>query len=102
MKADGAIMHWHKNVVALKAQGRTLQVFDLGGRQKIKSCVMNEDILFWKWISIDSIGIVTESSVYHWHVFDGNLTGMPEKIFERNPNLLVSRKSTAWVNSREI
>ena len=90
IKADSAIMHWHKSVIALKAQQRTLQIFDLGAKTKLKSCTMNEDVLFWKWISIDTLGLVTETSVYHWNVFDGNSNSQPTKVFERNANLNVS------------
>lgn len=44
-------MHWHKQVIALKAQGRTLQIFDLESKTKLKSCTMSEDVAFWNWIS---------------------------------------------------
>ena len=91
IKADSAIMHWHKPVIALKAQQRTLQIFDLGAKAKIKSTTMTEDVLFWKWISVDTLGLVTETSVYHWNVFDGNSQGHPHKVFERNQNLAVGR-----------
>ncbi|KAL9117517.1 MAG: hypothetical protein Q9187_005948, partial [Circinaria calcarea] len=43
IKADSAIMHWHKQVIALKANQRTLQIFDLGQKLKLKSYTMNED-----------------------------------------------------------
>ena len=83
-------MHWHKQVIALKAQQRTLQIFDLEKKVKIKSSTMNEDVLFWKWISVDTLGLVTEGGVFHWNVFDPAATN-PSKIFDRNPNLNVSR-----------
>ena len=89
IKADSAIMHWHKQVIALNAQKRTLQIFDLGQKLKLKSTTMNEDVVFWKWISVDTLGLVTEASVYHWNVFDP-AQPQPIKIFERNANLAVS------------
>lgn len=92
IKADSAIMHWHKQVIALKAQQRTLQIFDLGAKTKLKSTTMNEDVLFWKWVSIDTIGLVTDTSVYHWNVFDST-SQQPTKVFERNANLNVSSAS---------
>lgn len=76
-------------VIALKAQQRTLQIFDLAQKLKLKSTTMSEDVLFWKWISVDTIGLVTETSVYHWNVMDGT-DGGPVKQFERNINLAVS------------
>ena len=88
IKADSAIMHWTKQIIALKAQQRTLQVFDLGQKQKLKSCTMSEDVVFWKWFSDSSLGLVTDTSVYHWNVFDP-AQAQPAKIFERNSNLSV-------------
>lgn len=86
ISADSAIMHWTQEILALKAQGRTIQVFNLATKQKLKSTVMNEDVVFWKWYSATSLGLVTDSSVYHWNVFD-EAQAAPVKMFERNPNL---------------
>ena len=94
IKADSAIMHWHKNVIALKAQGRTLQIFDLGQRQKIKSVSFHEDIAYWKWVSVDTLGLVTDTAVYHWDVFDP-AQQQPQKMFDRNPNLAVRSRDYA-------
>ncbi|KAK1770023.1 putative clathrin heavy chain [Phialemonium atrogriseum] len=86
IKADSAIMHWTRQVIALKAQSRTLQIFDLEQKQKLKSTTMNEDVVFWKWISETTLGMVTDSSVYHWNVFDASQAA-PVKAFDRNSNL---------------
>ncbi|KAF8863426.1 clathrin heavy chain [Acephala macrosclerotiorum] len=86
IKADSAIMHWTRQIIALKAQSRTLQIFDLGQKQKLKSATMNEDVGFWKWFSETSLGLVTDSAVYHWDVFDPNQAS-PVEIFKRNQNL---------------
>jgi clathrin heavy chain len=32
----------------------------------MKTYNMTEDCIFWKWVSVNTIGIVTETSVYHW------------------------------------
>lgn len=88
IKADSAIMHWSRHVIALKAQSRTLQIFDLEQKKKLKSSTMNEDVQFWKWISETTLGLVTSSSVYHWDVFDASQEA-PVKMFERNQNLNV-------------
>lgn len=88
IKADSAIMHWNKQVIALKANQRTLQVFDLAQKTKLQSATMNEDVLFWKWFSTNSLGLVTDTSVYHWSVFEGIQTA-PIKLFERHQSLLV-------------
>ena len=88
-------MHWHKQVIALKAQQRTLQIFDLGQKVKLKSTMMNEDVLFWKWISVDVLGLVTESAIFHWNVFDDKEPA-PLKVFDRNSNLSVSASHSFW------
>lgn len=89
IKADSAIMHWHLNIIALKAQSRTVQIFDLDNKKKLKSATMNEDVVFWKWISDSQLGLVTDSAIYHWDVFDEN-QHTPEKITDRHANLAVS------------
>ncbi|TLS31239.1 hypothetical protein PpBr36_03780 [Pyricularia pennisetigena] len=86
IKADSAIMHFTRQVIALRAQSRTLQIFDLDAKQKLKSTTMNEDVVFWKWISDTTIGLVTDAAVYHWDVFDAN-QATPVKQFARNDNL---------------
>ncbi|KAF6756124.1 clathrin heavy chain [Ephemerocybe angulata] len=60
-------MHFSKNILALKA-GSTLQIFNIESEQKVKSHVNNEDIVFWKWVSETTIGMVTETAVYHWTI----------------------------------
>jgi len=91
IKADSAIMHWNKQVIALKAAQRTLQIFDLSQKQKLKSNTMTEDVVFWKWYSPDSLGLVTDGSVYHWNVYDPQQLA-PVKVFDRNTNLSVSKE----------
>ena len=86
IKADSAIMHWNKEIIALKAGGKTLQIFDLGAKSKLKSTTMAEDVVFWKWFSETSLGLVTDTSVYHWDIFDASQAA-PQKIFDRNANL---------------
>ncbi|KAH8891850.1 clathrin heavy chain [Thozetella sp. PMI_491] len=85
IKADSAIMHWSRQIIALKA-GRTLQIFDLEQKAKLKSTTMSEDVTFWKWISESSLGLVTESSVYHWDISNPSQDA-PVKAFDRNANI---------------
>ena len=66
--------------------GRTLQIFNIETKQKVKSHVNNEDVIFWKWISDTTIGMVTETSVYHWTIAD--TTSAPQKMFDRHPSLM--------------
>ena len=88
IKADSAIMHWTRQIIALRAQGRTLQIFDLDNKAKLKAHTMNEDVAYWKWISESTLGLVTETAVFHWDVFDPNQAA-PVEVFKRNPNLRV-------------
>lgn len=81
-------MHWSRQVIALKAQSRTLQVFDLEAKAKLKSTTMNEDVEYWKWVSENTLGLVTDSSVYHWDINDP-AQAAPVKIFARHNCLAV-------------
>lgn len=74
-------------IIALKAQ-RTLQIFNLETKEKLKSHAMHEEVVFWKWISEKSLGLVTDTSVYHWDITDPNQPA-PVKMFERHANLQV-------------
>ncbi|ODV87673.1 hypothetical protein CANARDRAFT_4993 [[Candida] arabinofermentans NRRL YB-2248] len=75
MSADSVIMHPNQNVIALRANGTTLQVFNLGTKQRLKSNTSNEPVVFWKWLDDQNIGLVTASSMYTWNVFDGSESG---------------------------
>ena len=40
---------------------------------------MTEEVQFWKWISLNTVGLVTDTAVYHWGmegitVFPSNIT----------------------------
>ncbi|KAK6843019.1 clathrin heavy chain [Apiospora arundinis] len=86
IKADSAIMHWTKQIIALRAQSRTLQIFDLEKKQKLKSATMNEDVVFWKWISESTLGLVTDTAVFHWDIYDATQAA-PVEVFKRNANM---------------
>ena len=57
---------------------------------------MNEDVVFWKWFSDTTLGLVTDTTVYHWNVFDAN-EAAPVEVFKRNQNLAVS-----WAGTESI
>lgn len=46
--------------------------------------MMNEDILFWKWLDLGTIGLVTDQCVYRWSIYDES---PPVKIFDRHVSL---------------
>ncbi|KAJ3138788.1 hypothetical protein HK101_003704 [Irineochytrium annulatum] len=95
--ADSAIMNPATKVIALKA-GRQLQIFNIEMKAKIKAHVMADDVVFWKWISVNTVGIVTEKTVYHWSM-EGD--SQPIKQFDRNPNLVGSQIINYRVDSEE-
>lgn len=81
--ADSAIVNPDSKVIALKA-GRQVQIFDLDRKAKLKSYMMVEEVVFWRWLGPSAIGMVTDNGVYHW-----NLEGSedPRKVFDRHPSL---------------
>lgn len=60
-------------------------MFNIELKAKIKSHAMNDDVVFWKWINNTTLGLVTETAVYHWTISDA--TSPPQKIFDRHANL---------------
>ena len=54
-------------------------------KTEVKSHVTTKDVDFWKWISDNTVGIVTANAVYHWSATD--TTSPPQKVFDRHPTL---------------
>lgn len=83
ISADSAIMNPTSKVIALKA-GKTLQIFNIEMKSKMKAHTMTEEVIFWKWITVNIIGLVTEGAVYHW-AMEGD--SQPSKVFDRHATL---------------
>lgn len=83
ISADSAIMNPASKVIALKAQ-KTLQIFNIEMKSKMKAHAMTEEVVFWKWITLNTLSLVTETSVYHWSM-EGDST--PVKMFDRHSSL---------------
>ncbi|XP_036434781.1 clathrin heavy chain 1 isoform X1 [Colossoma macropomum] len=81
--ADSAIMNPASKVIALKA-ARTLQIFNMEMKSKVKAHTMTDEVMFWKWISINTIALVTDTAVYHWSM-EGD--SQPIKMFDRHASL---------------
>ncbi|KAG1772529.1 peptide-In-groove interactions link target proteins To the B-propeller of clathrin [Suillus placidus] len=81
-------MHPHNTFFALKA-AQTLQIFNIEMKQKVKSHANAEDIVFWKWVSDTTIGMVTDAAVYHWSISDQ--TSPPQKVFDQHATLAGSQ-----------
>ncbi|KAK1613065.1 hypothetical protein QYE76_036738 [Lolium multiflorum] len=87
--ADSALMNPNTRILALKAQisGTTqdhLQIFNFEAKTKVKSHQMPVQVVFWKWITPKLLGLVTQTSVYHWSI-EGD--SEPAKMFDRTANL---------------
>ncbi|ETE62314.1 Clathrin heavy chain 2, partial [Ophiophagus hannah] len=50
--------------------GKTLQIFNIEMKSKMKAHTMAEEVIFWKWISVNTVALVTETAVYHWTMED--------------------------------
>ncbi|XP_012589734.1 PREDICTED: clathrin heavy chain 2 [Condylura cristata] len=83
ISAESAIMNPASKVIALKA-GKILQIFNIEMKSKVKAYTMAEEVIFWKWVSVNTVALVTETAVYHWSV-EGD--SQPVKMFDRLSNL---------------
>ncbi|KAG8597249.1 hypothetical protein GDO81_002222 [Engystomops pustulosus] len=83
ISAESAIMNPASKVIALKA-GKTLQIFNIEMKSKMKAHTMSEEVIFWKWISVNTVALVTETAVYHWSM-EGD--SQPQKMFDRHASL---------------
>lgn len=81
--ADSAIMNPASKVIALKA-ARTLQIFNMEMKSKVKAHTMTDEVMFWKWISVNTVALVTDTAVYHWGM-EGD--SQPIKMFDRHASL---------------
>lgn len=66
------------------AAQKTLQIFNIEMKSKMKAHTMTEDVVFWKWISPNTLALVTKMSVYHWSM-EGD--SQPVKMFDRHSSL---------------
>ena len=49
---------------------------------------MSDDVLYWRWISKDTICLVTETTVFHW---EAKGDSSPTKVFDRHSSLVGSQ-----------
>lgn len=50
----------------------------------MKAHTMTDDVTFWKWISLNTVALVTDNAVYHWSM-EGD--SQPVKVFDRHSSL---------------
>ncbi|XP_018523305.2 clathrin heavy chain 1, partial [Lates calcarifer] len=61
ISADSAIMNPASKVIALKDAAKTLQIFNIEMKSKMKAHTMTDDVTFWKWISLNTVALVTDN-----------------------------------------
>jgi clathrin heavy chain len=83
IKAEAAIMNPLSEVLALRS-GTTLQIFNLELQARMKSCTMEETVVFWRWTAPNNIALVTATAVFHWSI-EGDTP--PQKLFDRHQSL---------------
>ncbi|XP_063447772.1 uncharacterized protein LOC134727324 [Mytilus trossulus] len=84
VKADSCIVNpRNQHIVAIRC-GKTIQLYDIHNRLKIKGYQMEEDVKFWTWISDDAVAMVTDKSVYLYNHLDGR---EPQKLYDHNRTL---------------
>ncbi|XP_076883010.1 clathrin heavy chain 1-like [Bidens hawaiensis] len=87
--ATSALLDPNLKLLALKAQlpGNTMDyvmLYSVETKGKVKSHIMPEQVIFWKWVAPKMLCMVTETSVYHW-LLEGD--SEPVKTFDRTANL---------------
>ncbi|ORY16207.1 clathrin heavy chain [Clohesyomyces aquaticus] len=85
IRADSAIMHLTKPIIALRANQRVLQIFNLQTKERLQTYTHDDDIVFWRWVSPTILALVSTKSVYHWDILNDGV--VPVKIFDRQEQL---------------
>lgn len=87
MGGDSAIMHPSQNVISVRANGTIVQIFNLETKSKLKSFTLDEPVIFWKWLTENTLGFVTARSILTCNVFDGNVSAKPQVLTQRHQSL---------------
>ena len=46
--------------------GKSVQIFNIEMKSRMKAHNMTDEVIFWKWVNVNTVALVTETSVYHW------------------------------------
>lgn len=74
----------HSSGLPSPPAAKTLQIFNIEMKSKMKAHTMTDDVTFWKWISLNTVALVTDTAVYHWSM-EGD--SQPVKVFDRHSSL---------------
>lgn len=81
-------MHINDNIISLKAPnepaGHILQIFNLTSKAKLKHIEFAKNIVFWRWVNANILGVVTTTSVYHVNISNDS---KQVKVFDRAGDL---------------
>jgi hypothetical protein len=97
INAEAAIINPVSTAIALRS-GTQLQIFNMELRTKMKSHEMHEEVVFWRWISVDTIALVTASAAFHWNVEDDS---PPTRVFYRSARLGAEAKIVSYEASAD-
>ena len=50
----------------LTPAGKSLQIINIERKSRMKAHQMTNNVIFWKWINLNTIALVTDVAVYHW------------------------------------
>ena len=75
--------------------GKTLQIFNIELKSKVKAHQNAEEVVFWKWVNEKTIALVSETAVYHWSI-EGELSNELKGIDNLHSSQL--RNDEAWLN----
>lgn len=72
-RADASLMHPSQNIIALRAKndagtGTIIQIFNMDKKEKLKHLEFLEQVVYWKWVNLQKLAIVTATSVYHINI----------------------------------
>jgi clathrin heavy chain len=76
---------WGECLIASFSAGRTLQIFNIELKVKMKAHNMAEEVQFWKWIDQKTLALVSDTAVYHWGM-EGD--DQPKEMFKRHQTLV--------------
>jgi clathrin heavy chain len=60
--------------------GKTLQIFNIEMKAKMKAFTMPEEVRFWKWLDSTMLVLVTDRSVFHWSMEGNYCILLPERV----------------------
>lgn len=78
------LSHCFPPFLYLPSAAKTLQIFNIEMKSKVKAHTMTEEVMFWKWISVNTVALVTDTAVFHWSM-EGD--SQPNKVFDRHASL---------------